>query len=213
MAVQAQDYEGAKWSLALRLPKCTDAGVEQAITDRTIIRSWVLRGTLHFVSPADIHWLLSIVAPRIIAGNARRYQELELDERTLTRSNDLLVKALQEANQLNRKAMLASLEQNGISTAGQRGVYILQRASLDSLICQGTAHASNQTFMLLDEFSSKAMERDEALAELAKRYFSSHGPATLQDFIWWSGISTAEAMAGLDSIRSQLIEEIMNGRT
>ena len=95
LAVQGQDYAGAKWSLGLRLPKSTAAGVEQAIADKIILRSWLLRGTLHFVSGTDIHWLLALLGPGIIAGNKRRYRELELDEVTLLRSNDLLANALQ----------------------------------------------------------------------------------------------------------------------
>jgi hypothetical protein len=212
--VQAQDYAGAKWSLGLRLPKCTDADVEQAIADKSILRTWVLRGTLHFVAAGDIHWLVALVAPRIIAGNTRRYKELELDEQTLIRSNDLLTKALQGPNQLNRTALLTILNQNGISTEGQRAAYMLQRASLDGLICQGAMHGNKPTFMRLDELPpSRMMERDEALAELAWRYITSRGPATLQDFIWWSGLSVADARAGMDSVQSQFIQEMLDGQT
>ena len=213
IAVQAQDYAGAKWSLGLRLPECTDADVEAAIAEKTILRSWVLRGTLHFVARTDIHWLLALVAPRIIAGNKRRYRELELDEPTLIRSNDLLMKALQGANQLTCKALLAMLEQNGISTEGQRGIYMLQRASLDGLICQGAVHSNNPNFVKLDEIPHKMMKREEALAELAGRYFTSRGPATLQDFIWWSGLPAAEARVGLDSIQTQLVHETVDDKT
>jgi hypothetical protein len=183
--VQAQDYAGAKWSLGLRLLKCTDTGIEQVIGDKTILRTWILRGTLHFVAFADIRWLVALVAPRIIAGNKRRYRELELDEQTLIRSNDLLMKALQGSHQLNRTALLSILDQNGITTEGQRAAYMLQRASLDGLICQGAMHGNRSTFMRLDELPpSRAMERDEALTELARRYITSRGPVTLQDFIW-----------------------------
>ncbi len=207
LAVQGQDYAGAKWSLGLRLSKSTAAGVEQAISDKIILRSWLLRGTLHLVSGTDIHWLLVLLGPGIIAGNKRRYRELELDEATLLRSNDLLANALQGNDQLGRKELLAFLRQNGISTEGQRGVYMLQRASLEGLICQGVMHANNPTFMKLDGFPSKTMNRQEALAELARRYFISRGPATLQDFTWWSGLPAAEARAGLDSVQSQFIHE------
>ena len=212
-AVQAQDYTGAKWSLGLRIPNCSDTSVEQAIIDRTILRSWVLRGTLHFITAADIHWLLALVAPRIITGNKRRYRELELDGPTLVRSNDLLTKTLQQAGPLDRKTLLATLEQNGIPTIGQRGAHMLQRASLDGLICQGAMHANNPTFMLLEYFPSKTMGGDEARAELTRRYFTSHGPATLQDFTWWSGLPVAGARAGMDSIQTELIQESMNSQT
>ena len=212
-AVQAQDYSGAKWSIGLRLPKCTESSVEHAIAEKNILRTWVLRGTLHFVAAADIHWLLDLVSSRIIAGNKRRYRELELDDHTLVRSNDVLAKALQGPDLLSRKALLAILEQNGISTEGQRAAYMLQRASLDGLICQGAVHANVPTFMLLDGLPSKVMERDEALAELARRYFTSRGPATLTDFIWWSGLSAVDARAGMNLVRSQLVQETQDGQT
>lgn len=201
--------------VGLRLSDNTDAGIEQAIADNTFVRTWALRGTLHFVGASDIRWLLALVAPRIIARNARRYSELELDERTLARSNAVLAGALQGGKQLNRSELLAVLGQNGISTHGQRAAYMLQRASLDGLICQGVVRRNNPTYKALDESlpETKAMGRDEATAELARRYFTSRSPATLQDFVWWSGLSTADARAGLEEIKQQLIQVIIEGRT
>jgi Winged helix DNA-binding domain len=214
-AMQAQDYAGAKWSVGLRLPDSTDAGIEQAIADNTFVRTWALRGTLHFVAAPDIRWLLALVAPRIIARNARRYRELELDEHTLARSSAVLADALQGGEQLDRTALLAILEQDGISTQGQRAAYILQRASLDGLICQGVVRRNNPTYMSLDESlpEARTAERDEAVAELARRYFTSRSPATLQDFVWWSGLSTADARAGLEATKPQLVQETIDGRT
>ncbi len=206
LAMQAQDYPGAKWSIGIRLPGSTDTQVEQAIGKKSILRSWILRGTLHFATAEDIRWLIELVGTRIIAGNKRRYGELELNEKTLTRSNDLLVRAVEKGESRTRKNLLAMLRQKGISTEGQRGVYMLQRASLDGLICQGSTRANDATFMKLDEFPLKKMSRAEALAELAFRYFSSRGPATLQDFTWWSGLSATDARSALDSIQSELTQ-------
>ncbi len=215
-AIQAQDYAGAKWSIGLRLPGSTDAEVEQAMEDRAIIRTWAMRGTLHFVAAADVRWMLGLLAPRIIANNARRYMQLGLDEPTLARSNEVLVDALQGGGkQLTRKELMSILRQKGISTEGQRAPYMLQRASLDSHICQGVMHRNDPTYMLLDGAIPKcrSMERDEALAELAKRYFTSRGPATLQDYVWWSGLTAADSKAGLEAIESQLIRETIDGKT
>ena len=142
-AVQAQDYAGAKWSIGLRLPDGTDAGVEQEIADNVIVRTWAMRGTLHFVAAPDVRWLLALVAPRIIARNTRRYSELELDERTLARSNAVQADTLRGGERLDRRSLLAILEENGISTRGQRAAYMLQRASLDDLICQSAVRRSN----------------------------------------------------------------------
>ncbi len=212
-AVQGQDYAGAKWSLGLRLADGSDAGVEQALAEKSILRSWVLRGTLHLVAAADLRWLLALVASRLIAGNARRYRELELDETTMIRGNDILAGALGEAGQLDRRQLFSILERNGISTAGQRGVYLLQRASLDGLICQTTAPHNVPVFVSADGLPAGRMGRDQALAELARRYFTSRGPATLQDFTWWSGLAAADSKAALESVRPQLVEATVDGRT
>jgi hypothetical protein len=213
--MQAQDYTGAKWSVGLRMESATEAGIEQAIEDKCILRTWVLRGTLHFVTPADIHWMVALVAPQLVKGRARRYQELELDEPTMTRSNDLLINALRDGERQSRKALFALLEENGISTKGQRGVHMLQRASMDGLICQGTAPKNDPIFMCLDEVvpNPKTLPREEALAELARRYFTSHGPTTLQDFVAWSGLLISEARAGLEAIKSELSEEKLGEQT
>ncbi|MBZ0287382.1 MAG: winged helix DNA-binding domain-containing protein [Anaerolineae bacterium] len=214
-AMQAQDYTGAKWSVGLRLPKATDAEVEQAIADKTIIRTWPMRGTLHFVAAADVRWMLALLASRTIAASARRYKELELDAETLIRSNDLLLKALEGGQQRSRTDLLEMLEANGISTTGQRAAYMLQRASLDGLICQGVTKGSVPMYMALDESlpKTKPLETDAALAELAARYFQSHGPTTVQDLVRWAGITLGQARTGLDGAQSKLVEEKIDGQS
>lgn len=213
-AIQGQDYAGAKWSLGVRLPSSADADIERAFAEGSIVRTWAMRGTLHVVAATDVRWLLALLAPRIIASCARRYKELELDEPTLARSNTLLAQALDGGKQLTRKELLALLEDNGISTAGQRAAYMLQRASLDSLICHGVTRNNNPTYSLLDHAIPPAnpIERDEALAILAQRYFISRGPATLQDFAHWSGLPIGEVRRGLASIASQLVQETIEGQ-
>ena len=214
-AMQGQDYAGAKWAVGLRLPGSTDATIEAAFHAKTIIRTWALRGTLHLVAATDLRWLLALLAPRLIAGNARRYRELQLDEATFGRSNDLLAAVLQGGQPLDRPALLAHLEQAGITTTGQRGVYMLQRASLDGLICQGVAVRNVPTFMALDASIAQGntLTREEALAELAQRYFTSHGPATLKDFIRWSGLTTDDARAGLAASSAALQQIPVNDQT
>src|SRR5678815_1059003 len=208
VVVQGQDYAGGKWGIGLRLTKSTDLEVEQAIADKMIVRTWALRGTLHFVAAADLRWLLALIAPRIIARNASMYRKLELDERTLARSNAALAQALRYGKELNRTQLLASLEKGGISTKGLRAVHILQRASLEALICQTVTVRGNPTYIGLDQLKTGVkMQRSQALTELATRYFASRSPATLQDFVWWSGLSPADARAGLESIQSQLIQK------
>jgi hypothetical protein len=202
-AIQAQDYLGAKWSLGLRLKGFNDKEVEKSLKDKKIVRTWAIRGTLHFLAASDISWILTLISPRIISRNLRRYKELGLDENTLQRSNQVLQTTLNENNQFKRTELLNILEQNNISTEGQRGAYILQRASLDGLICQINAENNNAVFISTDKISTKPkIKREDALKELAKRYFTSHGPATLKDFVWWSGLLVKDAKIGLNALKS-----------
>lgn len=214
-AMQAQDYAGAKWSIGLRLPNATDADIEQAIADRTIVRTWPMRGTLHFVAAADVRWLLKLLTPRVIAQTAGRSRQLELDEAIFARSKELFAGALQGGKHLTRAEMQQLLEEDGISTAGQRGYHILVRSAQDGLICFGVPQGKQQTFTLLDEWiaPTKDLERDEALAELARRYFTGHGPATIRDLAWWSGLTLTDARAGLEQVKTQLRQETVNGQT
>ena len=209
-AIQGQDYSGAKWAVGLRLPGTTDTDVEKSITENVIVRTWLMRGTLHLVVAEDIHWMLEILAPRIIKNNARRYNDLELDDKTLKLSNQIIKDALAGGKKINRKELLNILQENGISTEGQRGYFILQRASLDGLICQCTGNHNNATFISMDKITKSVIKRDDAIAELARRYFQSRGPATIADFMWWSGLRAADARAGLNTIKSDLSKFIVN---
>lgn len=213
--LQGQDYSGAKWSIGLRLPNATDTSVEHAINERKIVRTWPMRGTLHFVAASDVRWILALTSPGNIAGSARRRQNLELDDKTLARCRDVFFKVLHGGKQKTRDEMHAALEGAGISTAGQRGYHILWNSALHGLICFAAVSGKEQTFALLDEWvaPSQGKTRDEALAELALRYFTSRGPATIQDFIWWSGLSAGEARSGFESIKSRLRQEAVNRQT
>jgi hypothetical protein len=213
-AIQAQDYAGAKWAIGLRLPGSTDAGIERALAEGTIVRTWAVRGTLHFVAARDVGWLLALIGPRVIAQNARRYRELGLDERTLARSSEALYEVLQGGQMLERRPLRKILEEKGIDTEGQRFAYMLQRASLEGIICQAGMWRNNPVFVALKDWIPKTepMEREQALAELTNRYFSSHGPATEEDFRWWSGLPSADIRAGLEAVKKELTREIVDGR-
>jgi hypothetical protein len=208
-AMQAQDYPGALWSIGLRLPKSTAPDMEQAISDRLVIRTWPMRGTLHFVAAADVRWMLELLTPRIVAGSAGRRRQLEIDDVAIERSKGAVIKALQGGKQLTREALYALLATVHISTAAQRGLHILWRLAQDGVICFGPREGKQPTFVLLDEWAPNAinLDRGEALAKLALRYFTGHGPATLQDFVWWSGLKMSDAKAGLDIVASQLEPE------
>jgi len=212
--VQAQDYGGALWAIGLRMAGATERSIEQAIAERAIVRTWPMRGTLHFVAAQDVRWLLALLTPRVIAHSAGRYRQLNLDEATFARSKEVFAKALQGGKQLTRDEMLQELEQAGISTAGQRGYHLLGRSAQDGLICFGTRRGKQQTFTLLDEWVSlsKSLTRDEALAELTRRYFTSHGPATVQDLMRWAGLTAAEAKTGLAAAEKVLVQKTVADR-
>ena len=215
-AVQAQDYAAAKWALGLRMQACTDTIIEQAFTDGIILRTHILRPTWHFVSPTDIRWLLALTSPRVNAGNSSWYRRLELDDALFMHSNAVLAKALQGGKQLTRAELVSVLQRASIVANNLlRFTYIIMRAELDGIICSGARRDKQFTYALLDERAPQArtLDRDEALAELARRYFTSHGPATLQDFVWWSGLTVADARSGLEMITSQFVYEILGGQT
>ncbi len=213
-AVQAQEYAGAKWGIAQRARGITDAALDQAFADGKILRTHVLRPTWHFVAPADIRWMLELTAPRVYALNAYYYRQLELDDAIFARSHALLAKALQGGKQLTRQELTHVLQGGGINTSGLRLPHLFMHAELDAVICSGALRGKQHTYALLSERApqAKTLTHDESLAELARRYFASHGPATLKDYIWWSGLSAADANAGLELIKPQFVHEVVDGK-
>jgi hypothetical protein len=214
-AVQAQDYAGAKWALGQRVQNADDAAVERAFNTGAILRTHVMRPTWHFVAPADIRWLLALTAPRVNMINATMYRQLELDNALFVRSNRVMAEALTGGHYLTRTELGAVLEQAGIVAEGIRLGYILHRAELDAVVCSGPRRGKQFTYALLDERAprAKTLARDEALAELTKRYFTSHGPAMVQDFAWWSGLTTADVREGLEMVKDALIQERVGDQT
>jgi hypothetical protein len=213
-AVQAQDYLGALWAVGLRTPGATEHTIEQALAEKTIVRTWPMRGTIHFVAAADVRWMLELLAPRVMQRSKSRYAGLRLDETTIAASAEVIARALQGGKQLPRKDLYGVLNQANIATDASRGLHILGRLAHDRLICFGARAGKQPTFALLDEWApgAKSLPRDEALATLALRYFTSHGPATVQDFMWWSGLTTAEVKAGLAAVAAQLRREVIAGQ-
>jgi len=215
-AVQSQDFASAKWAIGLRLQNATDTSVEQDFNAGQILRTHVLRPTWHFVAPADIRWLLALSAPRVHAINALYYRRLELDQDILSRSLTIIIQALQGGRQLTRDELQAVLEQAGIPAATEmRLIYILMYAELEGIICSGARRGKQFTYALLDECvpPTRPLEQDEAAARLALRYFLSRGPASLQDFAKWSGLSMATCRAALEAVKSQLQQELIDGQS
>jgi len=213
-AVQAQDYSGAKWALGQRIQNATDAAINQSFNEGEILRTHLLRSTWHFVTPADIRWMLELTAPRVHAVNAYMYRKLELDDAILKRSNAVLTNALQRGRQLTRMELASAFKSAGIIADGLRLGYFMMYAELEGLICSGARRAKQFTYALLEERvpQVKALKREEALAVLTQRYFRSRGPATLQDFVWWSGLTMADARNGIEMVKSQFVSELINGQ-
>ena len=211
-AVQAQDYPGALWSIALRLTNATRADVERAIAERAIVRTWPMRGTLHFVPAVDARWMLETLTPRILKGAAGRHKQLELDVAAFRRSRMLITKALTRDPVLTRPALFAVLEKGGVPTTGQRGIHILQQLSMECTLCYGPHVVKQPTFALFDAWipTSRTLDRDDALRTLAERFFTSHGPATIRDFIWWTGLTVADAKVALH-LASPALQRVLSG--
>lgn len=213
-ALQAQDYLQAVWAVGARMQTPALAKVEQAIAEGRIIRTWPMRGTIHFVPPEDAGWMLKLAVDRMIAGAKRRRQQLELDEHILGRSQEVLGSALQHGQPVSRAEVMKLLEGAGISTKGQRGYHILWHVAQIGAICIGPTQDKEQTFVLSEKWipHSRTLSREEGLVELARRYFSSHGPARVQDFAWWSGLTLTDARAGLEGTKGKLISAKVNDR-
>jgi hypothetical protein len=214
-AVQAQDYPGARWALGQRAPGLTDAAVEAAFNEGAILRTHFMRPTWHFVTPADIRWMVALTAPRVHAVSAYYYRKSELDSGIFRRSRRALERALQSGRQLTRAELASVLRKARIPADGLRLNYLMMQAELDLVICSGARRGKQFTYALLDERVPPArfLMRDEALAELTRRYFTSHGPATVRDFVWWSGLTVRDAKAGLDMVRPALVREMIGDLT
>ncbi len=213
-AVQGQDTLYSLWALGMRVAGATEAAVEQAIADRQIVRTWPIRTTLHYVTAADARWMVKLNAERTLRGMARRLRETGIDDDTLSRARRVITTALQANGPIARPELLKTLDDAGISPAGQRGYYMLWYFANEGLTAIGPRIGKQQSIVLLDEWLPPAKERtrDEALAELARRYFTSHGPAQLDDFAWWSSLTKRDARAGLEAAKSCLTQETHGGK-
>ena len=166
-----------------------------------IVRSWPLRGTLHLVAAEDLGWLLALTAPRMLATAATRRAALGLTESDVEHARGIATDVLSGRRVLSRRALLAALEASGVDTAGQRGYHLLGSLAQTGTLVLGPTEGAQQTFALLDEcvMHPRRLERDEALGELALRYFRSHGPATARDLARWSGLTLADVRRGCRS--------------
>jgi hypothetical protein len=205
-AIQAQDFGGAVTSVALRTESRTRQGVEAALDAGEVVKSWPMRSTLHLVVAEDLPWMLELAGPRVLAGAAARRAHLELDEPMLERARELAIGALAGGHRLRRTALLAAWDAGGLVTAGQRGYHMLWYLAQTGTLCFGPVSGGEQLVVLVAEWipHPRQPQREEALGEWAGRYFRSHGPATIKDFMRWTNLVAADARAGLALARPQL---------
>jgi hypothetical protein len=198
-AVQAQEYPAGKGALAMRLRNVTNVQIDKLFNDGEILRTHVMRPTWHFVTPEDILWMLELTAPRIKQAMAYYNRKLELDGTFFQKSNQIIGEALAGGSFLTRQELAHTLSEHGIDASGQRLGHIMMQAELDGVICSGPLKGKQFSYALLSERApnAKRMDRQESLVLLSERYFMSHGPATIQDFAWWSGLTNADAKLGV----------------
>jgi len=214
VAVQAQEYAMSKWGIGLRLNGVKEADVEQAINEGKILRTHVMRPTWHYVSPADIRWLLALTAPRVHAFNAYQYRKNGLDSAVFNKCNDIIVKNLEDGKSLTRTALNTEFQQAGIVTDTVGLSCIMMQAELDGIICSGPRQGKQFTYALIDERvpPTPALTQEEALSQLVLRYFTSRGPATVQDFVWWSGLTMKEAKIGIANLPPYFVNIKIDGQ-
>lgn len=212
-AVQAQDYPGALASVALRVRAAGRAEVEAALDAGEVVRSWPMRGTLHFVAAEDLPWMLPVTAERAWQAQRSRRAQLGLTDDVLARGRERATAALSGGRGLTRRELFAVWEEAGITTAEQRGAHLLVHLAQSGVICLGPVAGAQQRFVLLEEWvpRPRRLERDEALAELALRYFRGHGPATVADLARWTKLTLTDARAGLAAVRGELEPLVVDG--
>jgi hypothetical protein len=215
-AVQAQDYGASKWGISQRTSGLTDAQIEKEIDDGKIVRTHVLRPTWHFVAASDIRWMLALSAPRVHAANAYWYRHLEVDDAVARRSRTLMTRALRDGKHLTRAELGHVLTRAKIQVTNPvRLASIVMRAELDGVICSGVRRGKQFTYALMEErvTDAAALERDAALFVLARRYFTTRGPATADDFAWWSGLTKADAKRGVEAAAIHLEHRSIEGKS
>jgi hypothetical protein len=208
-AIQAQDFTMAELAIGIRILNSAENAIQAALNFGDIIRIHIMRPTWHFVAADDIYWMLALTSPQILTSIKSRHKQLELNDKVYSKSTKILEKALKDRSSLTREEISEEFSSAKIATDENRLSHLLLYAELNGFICSGPLKGKKQTYALLQERVpyKNLLSRDESLAELAKRYFTSHGPATIADFAWWSGLSLKDARRALEFIKSDFFSE------
>ncbi|CAN5438401.1 winged helix DNA-binding domain-containing protein [soil metagenome] len=211
LAMQAQDFAGALWSIGLRVPGATVVSVEDALTRGEIVRSWPMRGTLHFVVAEDLGWMLGLTGQRMVRAADGRRRQLGLEAADFAHAEKLIRAELSGGRSATRSALMAALEAGGHATTGQRGVHTLVQLAQTGVLVQ----SSKDVWWLLEEWvtAPRRLEPDEALREFALRYALGHGPVSARDFAWWSSLTLSDARRGLAAASDELEQLVVDDET
>ncbi|GAB3856866.1 winged helix DNA-binding domain-containing protein [Nocardioides maradonensis] len=215
VAMQAQDYRGGLWSVGARSDHLTEADVETALAERRIVRTWPMRGTLHLVAAADARWLPALLGPRASQAAAGRRRGLGLDDASVALVRDAWEAALTGGQTLGRPELFKVMDAAGVDSGDQRGPHLLRYFAEQGVLCFGPHAGKQPTYALIEEWcpDARVLDREEALAELALRYFTGHGPATIDDFAGWAFLTKGDARAGLAAVGAQLDSAEVAGLT
>jgi len=214
-AVQAQDYNMVKWALGIRIHNSTETDINAEIDAGNIVRTHLLRPTWHFVSSDDIYWISDLTSSQVKSAVKFRDRQLGLTDSIIRKCNRLFTKTLRDGNHLTREELIEELIKAGIGADNNRAYHIFLRAELDGVICSGKQKNGKPTYAILEEWVpvKNRKYKDEALRELAVRYFTSRGPATVQDFSWWSGLTLGKSRLALELAGPDLISVTFKNMT
>ncbi len=210
--MQAQDFDMAMWAISLRLKESSYHNIETAFNMGHILRTHIMRSTWHFIAPTDIRWMLTLIAPRAHTINNFSYRKYELDTPVLNRSKDIIIQAMEGGKNLTRLELMIAMNKAGLKIDRLRFAYIMMHAELEKIVCSGPRRDRQHTYALFDERvpPTNDLDREDALVKLAKRYFASHGPATIHDFLWWSGLTDKDARTGIDLLDHRYSKVMVN---
>ncbi|MDL2303882.1 winged helix DNA-binding domain-containing protein [Bacteroides sp. OttesenSCG-928-D19] len=216
-AMQAQTLDMAKWGIGVRLDGHTVRDVESALNTGRIIRTHILRPTWHFVSADDFHWMRDLSYPQLKPIYFSYYKTYGVDKEQIYGVIPLLEKSLSGGVHLTKQEIANILQTEKIATDNHLLNFAIQLAEIEGILCNGQLRGNTnntQTFTLLSEWvpRKETISREEALERLARRYFTSHGPATLRDFAWWSGLKITECRQALEMIKPDFVCEKLNDR-
>jgi Winged helix DNA-binding domain len=208
LAVQAQDPRGARLAVRSRSTRVSAADVDAALSDRRLLITWLNRGTLHLVTPDDYWWLHPLTTATLLAGNVRRLRQEGVSPEQVERGVDVVVVAVTADGPQTRAQLKARLADAGVPTKGQALVHLLLAASIRGHIVRGPMVDGEHAFVSVPHWLGDApepMDREKALALLARRYLAGHGPAQASDLAKWAGVPLGQARRGFDAIAGDLV--------